>query len=385
MSNRIEYILSKSDKMRITIKVGSNVLSRSDGSLDVTRMSSLVDQISSLRKRGVEVLLVSSGAMASGRSELRGMVTKKMDSVEERQLYSAVGQAKLINRYFDLFREHGIAVGQVLTMKENFSSRSLYLNQRHCMGVMLDNGVIPIINENDTVSVTELMFTDNDELSGLVSTMMDCDALVILSNIDGLYTGRPGDAGSELIRSVSPGRDLSQYIQSEKSGFGRGGMITKSGIAQKVAQEGIPVFIANGKRDGILEALLPTIEGLLNGASEDVLAATPTPFTLFLPSSGIVSSVKKWIAHSDGFAKGEIYLNRGACDKISGDEAASVLPIGITKVSGDFDRHDIISIHDEEGRRIGVGRSEYTSDELRSCMGKRDKKAAVHYDFLYLE
>ena len=371
--------------MRITIKVGSNVLSRSDGSLDVTRMSSLVDQISVLRSRGIEVLLVSSGAMASGRSELRGMVTKKMDSVEERQLYSAVGQAKLINRYFDLFREHGITVGQVLTMKENFSSRHLYLNQRHCMSVMLENGVIPIINENDTVSVTELMFTDNDELSGLVSTMMDCDALVILSNIDGLYTGSPGNKGSELIRFVEPGRDLSQYIQSEKSGFGRGGMITKSGIAQKVAQEGIPVFIANGKRDKILESLLPTVEELQKGGAMENLVDSPTPFTLFLPSKGSVSSVKKWIAHSDGFTKGEIHLNKGACEKIMGEVAASVLPVGITTVVGDFDRHDIISIHDDNGKRIGVGRSEYGSEELRGCAGQREKKAAVHYDFLYLE
>jgi glutamate 5-kinase len=314
------------------------------------------------------------------------MVTKKMDSVEERQLYSAVGQAKLINRYFDLFREHGIAVGQVLTMKENFSSRSLYLNQRHCMGVMLDNGVIPIINENDTVSVTELMFTDNDELSGLVSTMMDCDALVILSNIDGLYTGRPGDAGSELIRSVSPGRDLSQYIQSEKSGFGRGGMITKSGIAQKVAQEGIPVFIANGKRDDILTQLFPVIKRLCDGIRADELAKTDdVPFTLFLPSLDSVSSVKKWIAHSDGFSKGTLYLNSGASSALLGDDAASLLPIGITKVDGDFERHDIVSLVDANGKKIGVGRSEYDSDELKDVIGEHGKKVAVHYDYLYLE
>jgi glutamate 5-kinase len=301
-------------------------------------------------------------------------------------LYSAVGQAKLINRYFDLFREHGIAVGQVLTMKENFSSRSLYLKQRHCMGVMLDNGVIPIINENDTVSVTELMFTDNDELSGLVSTMMDCDALVILSNIDGLYTGRPGDAGSELIRSVSPGRDLSQYIQSEKSGFGRGGMITKSGIAQKVAQEGIPVFIANGKRDDILTQLFPVIKRLCDGIRADELAKTDdVPFTLFLPSLDSVSSVKKWIAHSDGFSKGTLYLNSGASSALLGDDAASLLPIGITKVDGDFERHDIVSLVDANGKKIGVGRSEYDSDELKDVIGEHGKKVAVHYDYLYLE
>ena len=144
---------------RIVVKVGSNVLTRSDGKVDVTRMSALVDQIAWLRTNGYEVILVSSGAVACGRNELK--ISRKLDSVEQRQLFSALGQAKLINLYYDFFREYGIHVGQVLTMKENFSSRQEYLNQRACMTVMLENGVIPIVNENDTVSVTELMFTDN--------------------------------------------------------------------------------------------------------------------------------------------------------------------------------------------------------------------------------
>ena len=168
---------------RITVKVGSNVLTRKDGTLDVTRMSALVDQVVDLRKAGVEVILVSSGAVAAGRSEVRPV--RKLDSVDQRQLFSAVGQAKLINRYYELFREHGIAVGQVLTMKESFGTRRHYLNQKNCMTVMLENGIIPIVNENDTVSVSELMFTDNDELSGLIASMMGAQALIILSNVDG--------------------------------------------------------------------------------------------------------------------------------------------------------------------------------------------------------
>ena len=159
-----------------------------------------------------------------------------------------MGQAKLINRYYELFRDHGIAVGQVLTMKENFSTRRHYLNQRNCMMVMLENGVIPIVNENDTVSVTELMFTDNDELSGMIASMMDVQALIILSNIDGIYDGSPSAPDTKVIREVEPGKDLSDYIQTEKSGFGRGGMLTKTTIARKVADEGIHVIIANGKK-----------------------------------------------------------------------------------------------------------------------------------------
>ena len=168
---------------RIVVKIGSNALTRPDGRLDVTRMSALVDQIAWLRAQGCEVILVSSGAVACGRRELD--IEHELDSVEQRQLFSAMGQAKLIGLYYDLFREYHIHVGQVLTMKENFQPGEQYRNQQACMRVMLENGVLPIVNENDTVSVTELMFTDNDELSGLIAQMMQADTLILLSNIDG--------------------------------------------------------------------------------------------------------------------------------------------------------------------------------------------------------
>jgi glutamate 5-kinase len=235
---------------KIVVKVGSNVLTRKDGKLDRTRVSALVDQIAWLRNNGHEVILVSSGAMASGRGELK--VDHNLDSVEQRQLFSALGQAKLIGLYYDLFREYGMHVGQVLTMKENFEPGEQYENQKACMTVMLENDVIPIVNENDTVSVTELMFTDNDELSGLIAQMMKADTLILLSNIDGIYTGNPDDPASQLISRVEPGTDLSQYIQPEKSAFGRGGMHSKYTTASKVQLAGIRVIIANGERDDIL-------------------------------------------------------------------------------------------------------------------------------------
>ena len=241
-------------KRRIVIKIGSNVLTRADGKLDVTRVSALVDQVAWLRQHDIEAILVSSGAVACGRSELR--VDHALDSVEQRQLYSAVGQVKLIGLYYDLFREFGIHVGQVLTMKENFQPGEQYENQRACMTVMLENGVLPIVNENDTVSVTELMFTDNDELSGLIAQMMKADTLILLSNIDGIYTGQPDHPDSQLIRSVETGADLSRYIQTETSAFGRGGMHSKYTTASKISQEGIRVVIANGEREKILIDLI---------------------------------------------------------------------------------------------------------------------------------
>lgn len=241
-------------KKRIVIKIGSNVLTREDGKLDVTRMSALVDQVAWLRKHDFEVILVSSGAVACGRRELT--IDHTLDSVEQRQLFSAVGQVKLVGLYYDLFREFGIHVGQVLTMKENFEPGEQYRNQQACMTVMLENGVLPIVNENDTVSVTELMFTDNDELSGLIALMMEADTLILLSNIDGIFTTRPDDPSAELIREVAPGRDLSEYIQPEKSAFGRGGMHSKYTTASKAQQASIRVIIANGERDDILIDLI---------------------------------------------------------------------------------------------------------------------------------
>ena len=243
-------MINQTPYQRIAVKVGSNVLTRQDGTLDITRMSALVDQIAQLRAKGIEVILISSGAVACGRSELRHMALGELDTVDQRQLFSAVGQAKLMNRYYELFREYGIHVGQVLTLKESFSTERHYQNQRNCMSVMLQNGVLPIVNENDTVSITELMFTDNDELSGLIATMMNVQALFLLSNVD------PNAEGVEIIRRVEAGRSLDEYIQTSKSAFGRGGMQTKCTIARKVADEGIAVWIANGNREGILTSLV---------------------------------------------------------------------------------------------------------------------------------
>jgi glutamate 5-kinase len=239
---------------RIAVKVGSNVLTRQDGTLDITRMSAIVDQIAELYKRGIQVILVSSGAVASGRSEITPSHT--LDEVSSRQLYSAIGQAKLMGKYYTLFREHGITCGQVLTTKEGLDKSDHYLNQQHCMEVMLGEGVIPIVNENDTLSITELMFTDNDELSGLMAEMMKVDELIILSNIDGIYDGNPADPNSSVIRKVATTDNMEQYIQTGKSTLGRGGMLTKCHIARKVASEGIPVVIANGRSEDILLRLI---------------------------------------------------------------------------------------------------------------------------------
>ena len=215
------------------------------------------------------------------------------------------------------------------------------------------------------------MFTDNDELSGLIASMMDAQALIILSNIDGIYNGSPADPESSVIREIEHGKDLSSYIQASKSSFGRGGMLTKTNIARKVADEGITVIIANGKRDNILVDLLQHPE--------------ETIYTRFIPSNEPVSSVKKWIAHSEGFAKGEIHINECATDILNSEKAASILPIGITHIEGEFEKDEIVRIMDFQGNQVGVGKANCDSKQAREAMGKHGKKPVVHYDYLYIE
>lgn len=354
---------------RIVVKVGSNVLTRADGKPDVTNMSALVDQIAALRALGHEIVLVSSGAVACG----RGAITprRQLDAVASRQLYSSIGQIRLINLYDSLFGLYGIVVGQVLTQKENFSSRTAYLNQRSCMLTMLEAGVIPIVNENDTASLTELMFTDNDELSGLIAAMIDADMLVILSNVDGIFTGAPSDPSSALIPVVEPGRDLSSYVVSAKSGFGRGGMGTKCGIAGKLSQEGIAVVIARGDRPGVLVDV--------------VTAPASVPHTLFRPSPQPLSNIKRWIAHSASFAKGIIRVDAAAAEALRSDRAVSLLPIGVVSLDGDWEEGDIVTLYDPSGAVIGIGKASLSSAEAAPLIGKRGKRPLVHYDFLYIE
>jgi glutamate 5-kinase len=216
------------------------------------------------------------------------------------------------------------------------------------------------------------MFTDNDELSGLVAAMMDAQMLIILSCIDGIYNGSPSDPASTVIREIKPGDDLSDYIQQTSlSSFGRGGMLTKAGIARKVADEGITVVIANGKRDRILVDLWAHPEN--------------TVCTRFIPSTQPVSSIKKWIAHSAGFAKGEIHVNQPMVEALYSNRAVSILPVCITQIAGEFERDDIVRIMDDKNHSIGVGKTSYASSQARAVMGKHGKRAVVHYDYLYLE
>src|ERR1700744_569102 len=273
---------------RIVIKIGSNVFTRQDGLPDLDRMARLVAQMAAIKKQGTEVILVSSGAVASGRSMIT--VSEKSDAVAARQLLASIGQVKLINTYSGLFSAFDMLCSQVLVTKEDFRDRLHYLNMRNCLEILLQHQVIPVVNENDVVSVTELMFTDNDELAGLIASMLNAQALIVLTNVDGIYDGDPALPGSRVIAEIdSATPDLSSFVTSGRSQFGRGGMITKSTMAQKTAQLGIAVHIANGTKDDILTNLL----------------AGNAVHTRFAPDKS-KSGKKKWIAHSAHYATGVV-------------------------------------------------------------------------------
>ncbi|PSR54733.1 glutamate 5-kinase [Adhaeribacter arboris] len=351
---------------RIIVKIGSNVLTQENGMPDTARMQHLVEQITQLKKQGKEVIVVSSGAVASGRSLIK--VSEKADAVTSRQLLAAVGQVKLINTYSELFSQHELVCAQVLVTKEDFRDRQHYLNMKNCFQVLLQNNVIPIVNENDVISVTELMFTDNDELAGLIASMLNADALIILSNVNGIYNGDPKNPESQVITEVKPeATGFGAFVTAQRSQFGRGGMLTKSHMAHKVAQLGIAVHIANGKTEDILPKVL----------REEVVN------TRFLPSK-TTSGRKKWIAHSENYAKGAVQMNAGAKAALTSAKATSLLPIGIIKILGEFQKGDIIKLLDENQKLIGQGIAEYGSEKAHERLGQQNQKPLVHYDYLFL-
>ena len=352
---------------KIAIKVGSNVITREDGSLNVGRMLRLVEDIAVLSKQGLEVILISSGAVAAGRGSV--VPAKRTNIVSAKQIWAAIGQVKLMSTYQFLFEKYNIVAGQVLATKEGFSDRRHYLNMKNCISAMIENKVLPVVNENDTVAINELMFTDNDELSGMISAMMDCHSLFILTNVDGIYSADPGSPGAELIKDIYvDSNNVAGCISAVRSGFGRGGMLTKYSTARKISTEGIDVFIANGNRDSIIT---------------DIIRGKDVPFTHFHANTSKKSGVKKWLNHSDTFARGAVVINNGARDAVL-SEKASLLFIGITRVEGHFKGGDIVRVLDEEGKYVGLGQTKFDSEKTTRLIGQKYNKPFIHCDFLVI-
>jgi len=336
---------------RVVIKVGSGVLTGAEG-LNTDVIASLSRQISSLLTTGREVLLVSSGAMASGQKKIG--LSRRPDEIPKRQAIAAVGQAGLILTWENAFSAYDRKVAQILLTGEDLSSsRRRYLNARNTMHTLLAWKVLPVINENDTVVVEEIKFGDNDNLSALITLMMDADLLINLTDIDSLYTADPRtNPGAEKIHTVET---ITRGIEKVATGLpgvlGTGGMLSKIRAARKVTVAGIPMVIAGGKSEDVLERLF----------SGDPCG------TFFVPSKGRLSNRKCWI----GFTlkpKGAIAIDDGAVNAII-DKGKSLLSGGIVSVEGDFGIGAPVVLRDGHGNRLATGLVNYSAADIRKIVG----------------
>ncbi len=353
---------------RVLIKIGSNVLTLANGAPNAKRIKGIVEQVVLLKQQGKEVILVSSGAVAAGRFKVE--LPANLDAISKRQVLASVGQISLMNLYNAFFEDFGFMCSQVLITKESFSTREHYLNMANCLEALLRCDIVPIVNENDVISITELMFTDNDELSGLVASMMEVDELILLSNVDGIFTDHPSNPEAKLIRNFDEEEiDLEKAISFEKSEFGRGGMLTKVTTAIKISDLGVHVSIGNGSIENSVIKLLNREIGTLFKANR----------------VKNISAVKKWITNSESFSKGIVVINEGAYQALLNNEANSLLPIGVEKIDGNFKKGDIITIANLEGKEIGYGKASYDIEKAKEYQQKHHKPALVHYNYLIIK
>jgi len=341
---------------RIVIKIGSRILTDEDGNLDRGWISALASDVAELRRKGVEVIIVSSGAVAAGRT-LMG-ITERPRTIPQKQAAAAIGQPLLMHEYGEALRTHGCRVAQILLTHEDLADRQRFLNARATLDTLLEFGVIPIINENDTVAVEEIKFGDNDNLSALVTNLVDAGLLVILTDIDGFYDADPRlkpDAGLiPLVRSVT--KEMELAAGGSGSTVGTGGMATKLSAAKKAGKSGAATLIMNGRVAGILSNAL---------AGEDF-------GTLFLPAARSLTSRKHWIAFTLR-PKGRIYVDAGA-SRVLRQEGRSLLPSGITRLEGNFERGSGVRICDAEGVEFARGVTDYGSGELALILGRKSSE-----------
>jgi glutamate 5-kinase len=360
----MERIKVLANAKRIVVKVGSRVIASSKNELDSSLIESLVKDIKDLYKKNYQVLIVSSGAIVAGLKDLK-LISRPTD-LPLKQAASAVGQVALMHSYSMAFKKYHIPTAQILLTREDSQNRQRYLNARNTLLRLLDRGVIPVINENDTVAVEEIKFGDNDTLSALVALMMDADLLTILTDIDGLYTDIPKKVKkAKLLSNVEK---ITSGIEkmAKCKGAGAGGMESKIQAAKILTESGIPVVIANGREKQILKKI---IKGKEIG-------------TFFAPVEQKKKGKKKWIAFSLK-TKGEIIIDKGAKEAlIKGGK--SLLPSGILSVAGKFDAGDSVSITDEKHKELARGLSNYNSKEIEKIKGLKSseiKKVLKYKDY----
>lgn len=343
---------------RIVIKFGTNILTNDEGEVSLPRVYSFIEDVSNLKKSGKEIILVSSGAVGLGKKKLG---VQNTDAVAMKQACAAIGQSKLMSIYESAFDQYNLVVAQILLTEDDFSQRKKYLSLRTTLNKLLELNVIPIINQNDTVSTIELdelysemqvCFSDNDKLSALVASELDADLLVILSDIDGLFDSNPKiNSDAKIIPIVEEvTQDILNY-GSDASLGGRGGMKTKLAAAKLVTRSGGTVVVANGKTPSILKQVF---SGKEIG-------------TIFLPRDEMLSGKKRWIGYATNVL-GKLIVNYGAKKAIL-EKETSLLPIGVVDVINEFKKGEVVSILDENEKEIARGIVNYSSKDCKKIAG----------------
>jgi len=362
---------------RLVVKVGSGLITAREAGLDPGRIGALADELAAVRQHGTEVALVSSGAVVAGMARLRLQVRPR--SIPEKQAAAAVGQSALMEHYETAFARHGVTVAQILLTQADVSARARYLNARNTLTTLLGYGVVPIINENDTVAVEEIKFGDNDNLSALVAQLIDADLLVLLTDVDGLYTGDPSRDPQarklDTVEAVTP--EIERLVWSDADRVAVGGMATKLQAAQKAAASGVPMVIASGREPGTLAR---------------VLRGEPVG-TYFPPRGDRLTARKRWIAFAVP-PQGRLLVDAGARQALI-ERGKSLLPSGVVDIEGDFDAGEVVALcaADGDGKEFARGLVNFDAQELRmirraktteieSLLGYKSFDEVVHRDNL---
>jgi glutamate 5-kinase len=345
-----ESVFDFTNVKQAVIKVGSNVLTEKSG-LNLRAIRSISRQICNLIETGIQVILISSGAMAAG---IRKMgLASRPEQIPKRQAVAAVGQAGLIMEYENAFERYGNKVAQILLTSDDFTNRKRYLNARNTIYTLLSWDVLPIVNENDTIAVEEINVGDNDNLAAMIALLMNADILINLTDIDGLYTKDPRTSSDACLMPVIAkiGKDVEQFASSIPGALGRGGMLGKIKAARKVTAAGIPMIIANGKKSDIL---LSIFKGEMCG-------------TYFVPKKEKLASRKRWIGYSLK-PEGMLHIDDGAADALV-NNGKSLLPSGIIGVEGKFEVGAPVEFGRLSGQPLGNGLVNYNSADIRKIMG----------------
>jgi glutamate 5-kinase len=339
---------------RVVVKVGSSSLTHASGGLDDARVDALVDALGARLAAGVEIVLVSSGAIATGLPTLR--LTRRPRDLATQQAAASVGQGLLLAHYSGAFARHDRTVGQVLLTAEDVTRRAHYRNAQRTLYRLLELGVVPIVNENDTVATDEIRFGDNDRLAALVAHLVHADLLVLLSDVDGLYDGPPSRPGSTMLAEVRGEDDLAAIdVRGTGSGVGLGGMVTKVEAARIATAAGIPVVLTSAEQAGA------------------ALSGQPVG-TLFHPTGGRAGTRLLWLAHATA-GRGSLTLDPGAVDAVV-RRRLSLLPAGVTGVEGSFAAGDPVDLLDENGHAVARGLVNFDASELPGLLGRSTRELA---------